>query len=384
MLHSITVMLLLLLQAETIIAARFIIQLTKETSLNSFIDKNCAQIKEISSRKDQNALEVYSIGTQFKAFSGKFSNEVLKKLFDDPQVTSISFDRDLELQEYVFQDNAPPHLSRLSSTSPTSHQPFIYHSNSGIGVDIYILDTGIDFKHPNLQNVNGLKLADLTVSPIPSGSDPHGHGTAMAGLVASETFGVLKKCNLIDVRVADSMGKVKLSQVLRALSVTQSHINIADRPSILVLPMILLKKDQILNSALENISKNIAIILPAGNQNLQACQFSPTSCKKNGNMLVVGSLNEKNELASFSNYGDCVDVFTSGTGITTLLPSDSNKQSLIKEIHGSSSSCAIGAGVVGYYMSLGFNTTEAINKVKSISSNKSNNSHQYKILQLQP
>lgn len=332
----------------------------------------------------------------FEAFAGEFSSANIQKLYNDPNVLSISRDKNLELQEMVLQNNAPSHLVGLSSISPLSHQPFIYNSDGGNGVDIYLLDTGIDIKQPSLSKINILRLADLTESPVPQGSDPQGHGTAMAGLIASETFGVIKKCNLVDVRVADSNGSVKLSTMLQALTLTQRHIEDTKRPSIVVIPFKMEDGDNpILTQAIANFDKSVPVVVAAGNAGKDATEFSPANINpKPENVIVVGSLDSNNELTSFSNYGPNVDIFTAGEKITTLRSTDLDSQdsssesnSLTREISGTSASSALTAGVIGYYMSLGYNSSQSIDRIKNYShcaNTVDNDNHCAKVLQLQP
>ena len=54
----------------------------------------------------------------------------------------------------------------------------------GSGVKICIVDTGIDTTHPDLEDVNILAWNDL-ISGSDSPYDDEGHGTAMAGIIAS-------------------------------------------------------------------------------------------------------------------------------------------------------------------------------------------------------
>lgn len=355
----------LLALVSTALAAQFVVQFHDEIALNPTLNSYTLDF-------DQHAQEItdtFALGS-FRAFTGEFSGPILQKLYNDPKVTAISRDKKLKLQEMVLQNNAPSHLVGLSSVSPSSHQPFIYHSNAGNGVDVYLLDTGIDIKHPNLSKINILKMADLTESPVPQGSDPHGHGTAMAGLIASETFGVIKKCNLVDVRVADSNGTVTLTTMLQALALTQSHIERTKRPSVVVIPLEMEDgKNPILTEAISNFDPQVPIVLAAGNNAQSAHNFSPANVNpKPKNVVVVGSLNaNNNEPTNFTNYGSCVDVFTIGEQLMTLQSTDMSpngpQESLTRQVSGTSASSAITAGVIGYYMSLGFSSTQAVDKV---------------------
>lgn len=335
----------------TMAAERFVVQLASDTSLVE-LSRDCS----FSIGVGKNFIEMITVGDQFKALAGEFSVEDLEYLYHDERVVAISRDRDLKLQEYKVQYGSPRHLSQLSSGGSFTFDPV-----SGNLVDVYVFDTGIDFKHPGLQNVNPHKLADFTSSPVPRGADPHGHGTMMAGLIASETFGVLKSCSLVDVRVADKDGEVKLSTLMKGISASVAHARFTKRPSVFVLPMTIGKKNHILDNFLQAIPKDIAIVLPAGNQQTDACDLSPPN---DHNILVIGSLDRDNRLADFSNYGNCVDVYTSGTDILTLRSTDSGNEVLLQSSNGTSASCAIGAGIVGYHMSMGLTSMQACKPYK--------------------
>lgn len=346
-------------------AAQIVVQLKEGVPLDQF---SIQYARGIGSQYSEMA-ETFTIGS-FRAFSGEISPEILRKLFNDPQVAAISRDKLLQLQEIVLQSQAPQHLVGLSSVSPQSHQPFIYRADAGNGVDVYVLDSGIDINHPNLQNVNILQLADLTNQPMPQGTDPHGHGTAMAGLIAAETFGVIKKCNLVDVRVADSNGTVKMTALLAALSITQQHIEKTKRPSVVVIPIGSPESgvNPIIRDAISNFNADVSIIIAAGNQASDACQYSPASIRpKSPNVLVAGAVDSHNEPAPFTNFGSCVDIYTAGLDVTTIQSTDASSDTLTRRVSGTSVSGAITAGVVGYYMSLGLSSMQAIEKVLTYS-----------------
>lgn len=72
-------------------------------------------------------------------------------------------------------------------------------NGNGAGVTAYILDTGIDYAHPEFggRAVPGFDA----IQDGRNGQDCQGHGTHVAGTVAGSTFGVARKANLVSVRV---------------------------------------------------------------------------------------------------------------------------------------------------------------------------------------
>jgi len=70
---------------------------------------------------------------------------------------------------------------------PLPYPKFYQPSYFGCGVDIYVVDTGIDTNHVEFQNLPGYSrtVANLFSSygAVSSNTDKHGHGTFCAGMV---------------------------------------------------------------------------------------------------------------------------------------------------------------------------------------------------------
>ena len=74
----------------------------------------------------------------------------------------------------------------------------------GEGVDIYIVDTGINLNHVDF---GGRATFGWTGTGL-NQTDDHGHGSHVAGIAAGTQYGVAKKANLISVKVLNSAGYV--------------------------------------------------------------------------------------------------------------------------------------------------------------------------------
>lgn len=354
----------------------FVVQLATNSSMAAVVEEY-----ELDMRSGD--VELVVVGDAFRAVMGEFPLETLGKMHADSRVAAIAVDRDMELQGLIVQGQSPRHLSRLASTSTAVTRPFTFDAVSGHGVEVYLFDTGIDEKQPGLTGVQVGRLTDVTESAVPRGCDPHGHGTAMAGLISSETFGVLKRAALVDVRVADDSGKMKMSQLLRGLGAAAERVRGSSAAAVFVVPIIAESKNWVLASALAAIPEEVALVLPAGNRDADACDCVLLDSRRSARVLVVGAVDERNRVARFSGHGDCVDVYTSGIDVTTLQSTDVESDSLVVSVNGTSASCAIGAGVVGYYMSLGLTAQEAVSRVSQTAEDVATYPHHCKLLQLE-
>ncbi|KAG6815572.1 hypothetical protein H0H87_000400 [Tephrocybe sp. NHM501043] len=140
-------------------------------------------------------------------FAGVFTAEELEALRSHADVESIAEDGYVTVS--VTQTNAPWGLSRLSATAKLSNQDpealnyqYTYDESAGRGVDIYIIDTGINIEHVQF---GGRARWGATFGPYPN-EDDHGHGTHCAGIAASAQFGVAKQASLIAVKVMNKDG----------------------------------------------------------------------------------------------------------------------------------------------------------------------------------
>lgn len=106
------------------------------------------------------------------------------------------------------------------------------NTNTGAGVHLYLVDTGIDLDHPDLQaNMgNSVDCTDHTGGPpgsrtytcVSGGDDDNGHGTHVAGTVGAldnkiDVVGVAPDVTLHAVKVLDSRGSGSFSAIIAGI-----------------------------------------------------------------------------------------------------------------------------------------------------------------------
>ena len=111
---------------------------------------------------------------------------------------------------------------------------FEYPDSAGEGVDVYVMDSGVDIAHWQFQG-RAKHGADFTLEN--NHHDGLGHGTHVAGIIASTKYGVAKKVNIISVKVLDKNGVGDTASILKAAKYVVTKATMSGKPSILNLSM---------------------------------------------------------------------------------------------------------------------------------------------------
>jgi cerevisin len=109
-------------------------------------------------------------------------------------------------------------LARISHRNKLGFSTFtkyLYDSEGGDGVDVYVVDTGINVAHSEFE---GRASWGKTIPTNDVDEDGNGHGTHCAGTIASRKYGVAKKANVIAVKVLGSNGSGTMSDVVAGVS----------------------------------------------------------------------------------------------------------------------------------------------------------------------
>ena len=95
---------------------------------------------------------------------------------------------------------------------------------SGAGVTVAVVDTGIDYTHPELPlDTKTVNLYDA-IDRDGDARDVYGHGTPVAGIIAGLTTGVARGAKVAAVRVLDSRGEGTDAQVIEGLDAILSSV----------------------------------------------------------------------------------------------------------------------------------------------------------------
>ena len=240
-------------------------------------------------------------------FVARLSTEEANRLAQDETVAAIEHDRIISLGA-CFTVAAP----RLVTWNITR----VGYGN-GIGKRAWIIDTGIDFDHPDL-TVDTIRSKSF-ISGQSSAEDENGHGTHVAGIIGARNneFGVLgvaSGATLVSLRVLDKDGKGLLSNMVNALVYVSNNASAGDVVNMSV------GEDEGTSTTLDQTVKNTAakgifISIAAGNEKSMANKYSPARTNA-PNVYTVSAVDSLDNFASFSNYGnDVVDYAAPGVRI---------------------------------------------------------------------
>jgi cerevisin len=247
------------------------------------------------------------------------------------------------------------HRPKLSFGTFTKYE---YESSGGEGVDVYVIDTGININHVEFE---GRASWGKTIPLDDVDDDNNGHGTHCAGTIASRKYGVAKSANVIAVKVLGSNGSGSMSDVIAGVAFAAEAAAEKDSAATAEYKATGERKhkgsvanmslgggksralDDAVNAAVDS-GLNFAVA--AGNDNRDACSFSPAGAEK---AVTVGASTIADERAYFSNFGSCVDVFAPGLNImSTWIGSDTATNT----ISGTSMASPHTAGLLAYLLSI--------------------------------
>lgn len=141
-----------------------------------------------------------------------------------------------------------------------------HHGLNGQGIKIGIIDTGIDFDHPDLHGygssgrvTGGYDYVNADQKPI----DVNGHGTEVAGIIgANGSFlGIAPKSQLFSYRVSSTGEAVSSEYIIQSIS----HA-IADKMNVINISLGVNRTNDELENAVDNaVNKGIVVVTAAGN-----------------------------------------------------------------------------------------------------------------------
>jgi hypothetical protein len=215
------------------------------------------------------------------------------------------------------QQNVEWGLSRISHKfregGPVPYS-YVYDMNAGEDTCSYTIDSGVYHQHAEFEGRATLIANFDQVDK--SDEDLLGHGTHLAGIIGSRTFGVAKKTKIYAIKVCSQLGTCELSDVNAALQLVVNDSRSRNCRNGIVVNLSVGAQDRnwiSLREAIREVTNaGIFVAVAAGNSNVDAQIFSPSSAP---GACVAGAVDRNDMVAPFSNYGPAVSVFAPGVDV---------------------------------------------------------------------
>jgi subtilisin len=256
-----------------------------------------------------------------KGFAIKIANKlVLNSILSNPSVDFV--EPDIKVQ--AFSQAASTGYSRVGGPLSILNDSHPRVVNAGIA----IIDTGIDFTHPELNVYKQVSFVPGTSTA----NDDNGHGTAVAGIVAAEgrvgAVGTAPGARLWAIKVLDRSGTGSMSSIIKGIDYLTQNAGQIDAAN---LSFGCKCNSSALDTAINNsVAAGVTFVVAAGNAGEDASLWSPAS---NPNVISVAAMADSDgkcgalgpqtkygpddSLATFSNFGSKVTIAAPGVNIHT-------------------------------------------------------------------
>jgi subtilisin family serine protease len=275
-------------------------------------------------------------GFNFKGFSVKDCDTKLAA-----QIANL---KDVALIEHAqifttneVQANPVWGLDRIDQESPILDSLYYYKDTAGAGVDMYTIDTGIRFTHEDF----GGRAQSAFTAWDDDGGDVQGHGTHVSSTMAGIAYGVAKQANLYSVKVLGDTGMGTTGQVIAGVIFVNTRSSSRTKIANMSLGG---RRSRILNAAVDAATDTLYVVA-SGNSNGNACNESPASAS---NTFAVNAMDQGDTRSSFSNFGECTQMFAPGANIQAAW---SSSDTATNAISGTSMAAPHVAGIAALLLS---------------------------------
>lgn len=190
-------------------------------------------------------------------------------------------------------------------------------------VVVAVIDTGLDMNHEDLKDrvVPGYDFVDRDDDPSP-GPINEEHATHVAGIIAASTN------NSVGMAGTAGTAPVKIMPLRTLEAGSGDDFTIAEAikyaadngADIINMSLSGLGYNQLLTDACNYaFSKNVVVVAAAGNNAMDAGNFSPAAIP---GVITVSATDVNNNLADFSNFGSTVELAAPGVEVLSAIPGD--------------------------------------------------------------
>ncbi|KAF8761942.1 peptidase S8 family [Rhizoctonia solani] len=266
----------------------------------------------------------YTYGPAFQGYAAQLDDQALDYVRKSKDVESIFQDVQVQLEEISTSEGQVAARGMGYESSP------LVKRLNGTGVDIYQIDTGIYTAHTQF---GGRAKWGATFGGYPN-ADGNGHGTAQASIIVGSTYGVATRANITAIK-GESIkinhgasithmidlapqafgddGSANLSDIISGINwVITNSGPAATRKAIISITVTISGYQPFDNAVTNALNAGIHVVVPAGDQNVDASTISPARVAA---AVTVGAVAANGSKLATSNFGSVVDVWGPGRNV---------------------------------------------------------------------
>ncbi len=299
-------------------------------------DEKFSRILSLSGRGGKSVGRIQRTGVHVLSVTPQTELAMVEALSQDPNIEFAELDRWVPLSATSPSDPGYARQWHL----PKINSPIAWDINTGAGITVAIIDTGINPNHADLSVL--LVTGYNTIENNTNTTDQHGHGTSVAGTVAATAnndigiAAVTWNSNLMPIRVSDrSDGMALISDLVEGL------IWAADNGAKIANISYGISGSNALSDAAAYMkSKGGLVFSSAGNSG------SDLGYGDDPHIITVSATEQNDVITSWSSFGNSVDITAPGLAIYTT-----NNNGSYSASSGTSFSSPVVAGVAALVMS---------------------------------
>ena len=251
-------------------------------------------------------------GNALRGITVKLAKEEAAQLQSNENVAGV-------YPDMIVTFGLPAALAKPTPVQPAETTPWgitrIGSSSDGTGKTAWIIDTGIDLDHPDL-NVDQTRGRNFVLkSALPD--DDNGHGTHCSGIIGAVdnnigTIGVAAGATVVPIKVLNRKGSGTYSQIIAGIDYVAANAKAGDAVNMSFGGGVY----EPIDLAILNLSaKGVKIAIAAGNEAQNANNCSPA--RVNGtNIYTVSAMGKGDLWASYSNFSNPpIDYCAPGSSI---------------------------------------------------------------------
>ncbi|MGG3280904.1 S8 family peptidase [Paenibacillus solani] len=257
-----------------------------------------------------------------RRFPSSVSYSSLTRTIIAPAPQTAKFEAEFR-NELMIEDDDQVHIHAIQGTigSVTGvpwgikqiKAPQVWSTSTGYRIKIAVIDTGVDFSHPDLKYslTRGINLVHRNILPY----DDNGHGTHISGTIAAANsqqgmIGVAPRSAVYPVKAFDHNGSAFVSDIILAIDwCVRAEIDIINMSFGM----------QTRNRALLDIvnkanQAGVIIVASSGNDGRRRTVDYPARYPQT---ISVGATDRNRRVPPFSNRGQFVDIYAPGDKIVS-------------------------------------------------------------------